>query len=114
MTEPFVLPDGVQTWVPGTDTENCIKMALREGAHDYPQEATAMVNYIKNRKANLHHASGMSQDGSMRIKVEIPAKLAFIIQRMTHKDWLHDQKILKILCREAPGLVPAESVKIHI
>ena len=88
------LPNGIAVWVPSTDLEQCLQMAFDMWKHEYPDEVVAFGCYIKAEADGNLYENGMSKDGNMKKDFTLPAKLHALMQRMTHKDCIHDKKIM--------------------
>ena len=108
------IPNGLNTWVPGKDLDACIDLAFREWFYDHKQDVKDYFIHLRDQKASFFHANGMSVGGDMRYKLEIPVKLAGIIQRMTHKDWVHDTQIHKAIQRQASKFAPTEKSEAFV
>lgn len=108
------LPDGITTWVPGTNLYECVRLALREYCGTYPQESVKWAHMIKTNKEGFHKKNGMSKDGTLRYKLEVPQKLNRILIRMTHSDWVHDNQIIDTIYKVAPGLDPTSKNKSFV
>jgi len=102
------LPDGVQTFVPGANLEACIDLAFREWFFKHKDEVKGYFIHLKEQKDGFFNPNGMSVNGDLRHKLEIPVKLANIIQRLTHSDWVHDEQVHKAILRVAPKFAPTE------
>jgi len=108
------LPDGVQTFVPGANLEACIDLAFREWFCNHKDEVKGYFIHLKQQKDGFFKPNGMSSQGDMRYKLEIPGQLAKIITRLTHKDWMQDTQIHKAILREAAKFDPTEKSESFI
>lgn len=108
------IPDGIQTWVPGTNLAACIDLAFREWFYEHKEEVKAYFIHLRNKKKEFFNPNGMSVNGDLRYKLEIPVKLGAIIGRLTHNDWVHDDQIHKAILREASKFDPTEKTEKFI
>ena len=102
------IPDGLQVWVPGTNLEECIRIAWGEYVKKFPKDLKNWFKHINIVKEGFFKQNGMSKNGDMRFKLEVPQKFATIIARMTHKDWVHDKQIHKAIVRHLSKFDPTE------
>lgn len=102
------IPNGIQTWVPGTNLEACLELAFREWHKNFPREVKGYWLHLQETKQGFFQPNGMSKDGHMRYSLEVPPKLGNIISRMTHKDWVHDKQIRDAIIHKAPDFDPTE------
>ena len=102
------IPNGITTWVPGANLEACIDLAFREWFCNHKAEVKGYFVYLQEKKGSFFQTNGMSVNGDMRHKLEVPGKLGTIIGRMTHNDWVHDTQIHKAILRVADKFAPTE------
>lgn len=102
------MPEGLTTWVPGNNLEECIRLAWGEYVKEHPEDVKAWFKHIKLIEDGFFKKNGMSKDGNVRFKLEVPQKFANIIQRVTHPDWVHDKQIHKAIVRHLSKFDPTQ------
>ena len=96
------MPIGVNVWIPGSDLEACITMALREWAAEHPQDVRDIARSNKAIRDSMKHRSGMTLTKTKIHSLEIPETLGNKIMKMTHNGWMHDKDILKTIRKITP------------
>lgn len=112
----FVAPVGVTVYVKGENINECVRLAVREWAAECPDEVRIHKKHMDQLKASLYNSNGMSMSpdgkkGNLMFQAEIPVSLGNRIQRMTHKDWLKDNQIMRALALECPFIFHKKPAK---
>jgi len=90
-------PVGSKVNIHASNIEEIVLVAIREWAAEYPEEVRIFREQMVFERGQLINERGMSANGTRKKIMEVPVKLAGKIQRMTHKDWMRDSKVLNTL-----------------
>lgn len=93
-------PQGMPVFIAKDNIREIVIMAIREWAAEYPDDVRIFNEQMIFERQSLLNVSGVSKDKVNKKIMEIPAKLAAKIQRMTERDWLRDSKVLTVLYEE--------------
>jgi len=93
-------PKGTPVFINADNTREIIIVAIREWAAEFPDDVRAFDKQVRLEREGLANERGLSKTKSQSKIMEIPTKLAYKIQRMTHRDWQRDSSILTVLYQE--------------
>ena len=102
------IPVGVQVWVPGTDLDACLKMAVDMWCYEEAHEVKCFVGMMREKKDGLYRQNGMSVTGNWKEYLEIPISLHKRIMQMTHKDYMLDRQITDRIKYFLQDIIPYE------